>query len=231
MQRYDMILVTRCGEGWQELQKEPEGDWVRYEDAEERIAQLTAENDALEADLRECNRAINQIAAERDYFKERYGTTLEGEKKALEAASSIAAERDLARKQVTVVQAALDSTDLARNKFLNERDEALRECERLNEDVLELRLDLRQHKEHIIEQEAELSRLKADAHNLKSPVHAICNQNLTEALAAAIEQTQTINRLKANVSDEEWGKGRHLANRSHVNGIIASRSKPPEEPK
>ena len=30
--RYDMIAVTRCGEGWQELQREPEGDWMRYED-------------------------------------------------------------------------------------------------------------------------------------------------------------------------------------------------------
>ncbi len=33
-------------------------------------------------------------------------------------------------------------------------------------------------------------------------------------------------RLKAPVSDEEWGKGCHLANRSHVNDIIANRSKP-----
>ena len=30
--RYEMILVTRCGEGWQELQKEPEGDWMLYDD-------------------------------------------------------------------------------------------------------------------------------------------------------------------------------------------------------
>ncbi len=35
-----------------------------------------------------------------------------------------------------------------------------------------------------------------------------------------------IARMKAPVSDEEWGKGCHLANRSHVNAIITSRSKP-----
>ncbi len=170
MQRFDARLVSDvCGNKDLVMRESHDGLFVRYEDMQERIAQLTAENDALDADLRECNRAINQIAA----------------------------ERDLARKQVTVVQAALDSTDLARNKFLNERDAALRECERL----------------------------KDDAHNLKSPVHAICNQNLTEALAAAIEQTQTINRREAPVSDEEWGKGRHLANRSHVNDIIANRAK------
>ncbi len=36
---------------------------------------------------------------------------------------------------------------------------------------------------------------------------------------------EVIERLKAPVSDDEWGKGCHLANRSHVNEIIANRSK------
>jgi len=29
MQRYDMILGTKCGEGWQELEPAEEGEWVR----------------------------------------------------------------------------------------------------------------------------------------------------------------------------------------------------------
>ena len=33
MIRYDMILGTKCGEGWQELEPADEGEWVRYEDA------------------------------------------------------------------------------------------------------------------------------------------------------------------------------------------------------
>ncbi len=43
--------------------------------------------------------------------------------------AQLTAERDLARKQVAVLQAALDSTDVARNKFLNERDAALQDLE------------------------------------------------------------------------------------------------------
>lgn len=40
IRRYDMILTTRCGEGWQELQPEPEGEWMRYED---HLAALASE--------------------------------------------------------------------------------------------------------------------------------------------------------------------------------------------
>ena len=32
VKRYDMITVTRCGEGWQELQREDLGEWVSYDD-------------------------------------------------------------------------------------------------------------------------------------------------------------------------------------------------------
>jgi DNA relaxase NicK len=35
-----MILTTRCGDGWQELQPEPEGEWVRYEDAQQENQRL-----------------------------------------------------------------------------------------------------------------------------------------------------------------------------------------------
>ena len=45
--RYEMISVTRCGEGWQELQEEPEGDWMRYEDCESLTRQNEALRDAL----------------------------------------------------------------------------------------------------------------------------------------------------------------------------------------
>lgn len=48
IQRYEMILTTRCGEGWQELQREPEGEWVRYEDHENYFNPL---HEALEAML------------------------------------------------------------------------------------------------------------------------------------------------------------------------------------
>ena len=47
--RYEMIPVTRCGEGWQELQEEPEGDWMRYEDCEALTRQNAALRKALEA--------------------------------------------------------------------------------------------------------------------------------------------------------------------------------------
>ncbi len=76
--------------------------------------------------------------------------------------------------------------------------------------------------------------LEEQAHNLRSPVHAICNQNLTEALAAAIEQTQAINRLKAPVSDDEWRgyagypsfrNDEYLLSRDSFDAIIANRAK------
>lgn len=40
MKRYDMIAVTRCGEGWQELQEEPEGEWVSYDEASAQIERM-----------------------------------------------------------------------------------------------------------------------------------------------------------------------------------------------
>lgn len=45
VKRYEMISVTRCGEGWQELQRDPEGDWVQYDDyaALERVAEQMLE--------------------------------------------------------------------------------------------------------------------------------------------------------------------------------------------
>ena len=49
IQRYDMIAVTRCGEGWQELQREPEGEWMCYEDHEQALAALEAENATLKS--------------------------------------------------------------------------------------------------------------------------------------------------------------------------------------
>ncbi len=48
-----------------------------------------------------------------------------------------------------------------------------------------------------------------------------------DSLRATFEER--VERLSAPVSDEEWGKGCHLANRSHVNDIIANRSKPQKE--
>jgi hypothetical protein len=44
---------------------------------------------------------------------------------------------------------------------------------------------------------AEVARLEHDAHNLKSPTHAICNQNLTETLTAALEEKQRADRAEA----------------------------------
>ena len=53
-------------------------------------------------------------------------------------------------------------------------------------------------------------KLEEDAHNLRSPVHAICNQNLTEALTAAVEQTQRLNEALDALKNlvECWGKPR-----------------------
>ena len=40
--------------------------------------------------------------------------------------------------------------------------------------------------------ESRVKALEAAIHNLKSPAHAICNENLTETLAAALEATQKL---------------------------------------
>jgi cell division protein FtsB len=42
--------------------------------------------------------------------------------------------------------------------------------------------------------------LQADAHNLKSPVHAICNQNLTETLTAALEEKQRADKAESEAA-------------------------------
>lgn len=47
--------------------------------------------------------------------------------------------------------------------------------------------------------EAELSAARADASNLKSHAHSICNENLTEALAAAIEATQLADAAQEDI--------------------------------
>ncbi len=49
LKRYDMILTTRCGEGWQELQPEPEGEWVRFDDVDALIAERDRLRSALES--------------------------------------------------------------------------------------------------------------------------------------------------------------------------------------
>jgi predicted nucleic acid-binding Zn-ribbon protein len=55
-----MILGTKCGEGWQELELDDEyGDWVRYEDVEERIAKAETENREVWAVIREYSSKSN----------------------------------------------------------------------------------------------------------------------------------------------------------------------------
>lgn len=46
-------------------------------------------------------------------------------------------------------------------------------------------------------------RTSADAYNLRSSVHAICNANLTEALAAALEQKFRADGLEAQLSQAQ----------------------------
>jgi hypothetical protein len=48
IRRFEMIAVTRCGEGWQELQREPEGDWVPYEDHIAAMDELRTQLSALQ---------------------------------------------------------------------------------------------------------------------------------------------------------------------------------------
>lgn len=49
--RYDLVDVTRCGEGWREMQRDDQyGDWVSYED---HIATLADER----------RRALEEVAA------------------------------------------------------------------------------------------------------------------------------------------------------------------------
>ena len=69
MERYEMISVTRCGEGWQELQKEEYGDWVLYEDVEAELATLRSENERLKAQLA----ALENPAATHDWMQHGYG--------------------------------------------------------------------------------------------------------------------------------------------------------------
>jgi hypothetical protein len=42
--RYNMVGLTRCGEAWQELQRDPDGDWVPYDDHRAALARAEAEN-------------------------------------------------------------------------------------------------------------------------------------------------------------------------------------------
>jgi DNA repair exonuclease SbcCD ATPase subunit len=113
--------------GHEECEKCP--NWVpelTKEELKQRIAQLTAER-------RDANLRAERTA---------------------EVNHQLIEERDLARKQATVLQAALDSTDSARNKFLDERDAALRECETLREMGITMSSQIGRY-------QVELSRLKA----------------------------------------------------------------------
>jgi hypothetical protein len=40
IQRYDMILGTKCGEGWQELEPAEDGEWMRFEDHQRELERL-----------------------------------------------------------------------------------------------------------------------------------------------------------------------------------------------
>jgi chromosome segregation ATPase len=56
MKRYDMIRQTVMGEAWQDLEEEPDGEWIRYEDYEALQSRL----DAQRASLRSTSSAQEQ---------------------------------------------------------------------------------------------------------------------------------------------------------------------------
>ncbi len=57
----------------------------------------------------------------------------------------------------------------------------------------------RRMKAHIADLERQLDQAQANAYNLKSPVHTICNENLKEALAAALEQMTRADAAEAEL--------------------------------
>ena len=59
VQRYEMRDTSRGYDAWQDLVRDPDGDWVRYED----YATLAAERDALQEELRKLMETANYNAA------------------------------------------------------------------------------------------------------------------------------------------------------------------------
>jgi hypothetical protein len=49
IQRYEMVQKTVCGEGWQELDRDADGDWCRYDEAEAEILALKEQIASLES--------------------------------------------------------------------------------------------------------------------------------------------------------------------------------------
>ena len=57
----------------------------------------------------------------------------------------------------------------------------------------------RRMKAHIADLERQLDQAQANAYNHRSPVHTICNENLKEALAAALEQMTRADAAEAKL--------------------------------
>ena len=60
-QRYEMVLVTRCGEGWQELQRDPDGSWMLHEDYEKIVARVAELERSREAWACDCVRDFGSL--------------------------------------------------------------------------------------------------------------------------------------------------------------------------
>ena len=80
-----------------------------------------------------------------------------------------------------------------------ERDAAIGLIEKRNNTIREIAQINRDFAGKIVQFRQQIETMRADAHNLKSPVHAICNQNITETLAAALEQSQRAERAEAEL--------------------------------
>ena len=78
---------------------------------------------------------------------------------------------------------------------------------------------------------AEYTKLRDDAFNLKSPVHDLCNQNLTEALAAAIEQTQKLSEAKQTIAADRELYRRELGMRQDQIDALKAEIATLKEPK
>ncbi len=104
-----------------------------------------------------------------------------------------------------------------------ERDAALRECERLKAPVSDVRIQAL--KDAIVAQcdnGKDCPGSEKD-HGIGDFFSRCSAYRLWKLLNKELEAE--LSRRSAPVSDEEWGKGCHLANRSHVNDIIANRAK------
>ncbi len=185
----------------------PEDLRLMYHDAEESSEYADSRRKAMQ--VRGLIERIAQLTAERDQLalkSHKWVGRMVGGSSAEATSSEWICFCEFCGSEDTCEE-GMPPCEVTRETLIVERDAALRECERLDRCLTDANAAL------------------MDWENREA---SVCPEDVGfEEFVGALKAE--LSRLKAPVSDEEWGKGCHLANRSHVNDIIASRSKPLEE--